>query len=443
MNGLSYRDAVYGPLNFGSHGVATMVADLLQTPEVYRLRHVRLLNYDVPFVQELATARRYAHSVGTCHLAHQIALQSHVDLRVAKLVVAAALIHDVGIPPYGHLIEAELSRRDPSFSHEGLVRQIIHGTYHATNIYHQILPGRALQLSAVLRRHELDPEEVLMLICPPRGCGTAISAELDIDNIDNVHRMGVLMGLDHVRSNVRQLVSAARLSHDGRLMFHESARAAICEWLRYRAEIYGIMIAHPACVAYNAFLQDMVRTAVDHEVISTRDWFQSDVEFESRLAACAATQDFALQLRLGPDYRLVDYVWLRSTGRQTLPPALASFSPEEVAPIPISGAQFYFWPESRKISRRVRFWFPGREEPEEVGEDSSSILVAVINPGGVAQGEIHNYNRKHRKDWREAVVERVRQLAPGWEHRVTYPETFPADPRSHESDDEQLQLLRD
>src|SRR3954449_3534354 len=184
-----YWDLLHGTIDFGKGTHADLLADLLATPEVHRLRHMRLMNFDVPYIQDLATAKRYPHSVGTCFLAQQLLAKSYLSDYQSRALLAAALIHDIGILPYGHLVETMLRKRNPAFSHESLVRQILHGTYHPTNTYHQILLGQSLQVSRILEKHHLDPENVLRLIAPTKGDQTAISSDIDLDNIDNIHRM--------------------------------------------------------------------------------------------------------------------------------------------------------------------------------------------------------------------------------------------------------------
>jgi HD superfamily phosphohydrolase len=443
MISLSYQDVLHGPIAFTERWAVEMLNDLLQCPEVYRLRHMRLLNFDVPYVQELATARRYAHSVGTCFAAYKIAASSHLDTISSKHLIAAALIHDIGILPYGHLIESELSRRDPSFSHEGLVRQILYGTYHRTNIYHQILPGRALQLFRVLERHGIDPEDVLRLICPTSGASSPISGGIDIDNIDNVHRMVALLGMDIARTNVSEMVSSARVTSAGQLVFRDAGIPAIQRWLDMRAHIYSIMIAHPACVAYNAFLQDLVRSAIDHGVISRDDWFLTDTEFEQRVLECPQTRSLAVQLRQGTQYRLIDYVWFRNSSGQPLPNQLSALRVEDHGMSPPIGGRYFYWPEQRKISRRIEFLGERSTGVQQLGQNSSSLLVAMIDPGFVPAGDLQRFRRGQQREWRRDVCEVVERLADGWEFHVSYPETFPIELGVQEANEEQLQFFPD
>ena len=140
---MKFIDILYGKISFEDAEERLLIEQLIATPEVQRLRFLRLLNHDVPFMQDLATARRFAHSIGACFAASRIIHNSPwVDQKTRREILSAALIHDIGILPYGHLIEREVSRIHQSFSHEVLVRGILTGTYHPTNVYHQILPMR-------------------------------------------------------------------------------------------------------------------------------------------------------------------------------------------------------------------------------------------------------------------------------------------------------------
>ena len=218
-----FLDNLHGTIDFRGTPYENLIYELLGCPEVQRLRHMRLMNFDTPFIQDLASTKRFPHSIGTCYLAYRIVEKSAMDLASKKNIITAALIHDIGILPFGHLLESIIRKKNPKFSHEKLVYSILNGTYHPTNIYHQILGTESLRLNKVLRQNNINPDEIFKLICPDKNYPSAISADIDLDNIDNIHRMASILGYDKAKSNFLSLISKISIDKKNRLVFDNSS----------------------------------------------------------------------------------------------------------------------------------------------------------------------------------------------------------------------------
>lgn len=425
---MKFIDILYGSVSFSDTADVSLINDLIATPEVQRLRFLRLLNHDAPFMQEAATSRRFAHSIGTC-VASSLLLRNAPWLsgRRKQEIQAAALIHDIGILPYGHLIERELARLDKSFSHESLVRSILLGTYHPTNIYHQILPNASLKVAAVLRRFDVDPEAVFKLICPTRGAASPIAASIDLDNIDNIHRMAALMGRVGARKNVRRLLNLMSLDSDMRLVFDPLALQYVRRWCRYREMIYTHMIGHPSCVAYNAFLQDLARRSVELGVITGDNWYLNEVDLESRLLATPDLIALSSQLRTGCRYRLLDYVWIAIDGSSSadIPSVSEEKLFEALRPPPVPRAEHRIWVEQNKVRRHLRLQVEGQDDPVTIGRQSTVVVVALIDPGCVSNEHRAAYERVDRVRWRLEVQELAKGMLSDHGMRFFYPEDFP------------------
>jgi|tagenome__1003787_1003787.scaffolds.fasta_scaffold20984352_3 HD superfamily phosphohydrolase len=436
-----YWDLLHRTIDFGQSAHSDLLADLLATPEVHRLRHMRLMNFDVPYIQDLATAKRYPHSVGTCFLAQQLLAKSYLSDYQSRALLAAALIHDIGILPYGHLVETMLRKRNPAFSHESLVRQILHGTYHPTNTYHQILLGQSLQVSRILEKHHLDPENVLRLIAPTKGDQTAISSDIDLDNIDNIHRMAMFLGFTGVQENVHTLLMNITIDPDSRLVFSRGAMPAIDFWFELRNAIYSMIIAHPACVAYNAFLADLVEASIDNQVVNERNWFISDLDFEVGLLANHSTRQLASQLITGCRYSLIDYVWLRSYGS----PPISEWSSidlklKECLPEPPGDtSRYFFWVEHKLVSRTICPVVKGYG-PTSIGNNSVSLLIALVNQDNHGSSEVE-YSKQRRSTWRTRAVNETLRIAKGWSPSILFPEDFDFDVDARSTERKQLALF--
>src|SRR5581483_11399032 len=102
-----------------------LVIDLIDTPEFQRLRRVHQLGVSF-FTFQGAEGSRFTHSVGVMHVASKL-----VDLvkdrtpEIAKhrtLILASALLHDIGHGPFSHVTEKILG-----YDHEDWSCRIIGG----------------------------------------------------------------------------------------------------------------------------------------------------------------------------------------------------------------------------------------------------------------------------------------------------------------------------
>lgn len=124
---MEFHDILHGLIEFPDFDESTkLLRDLLNSTEINRLRNMRQMNFDVPLIQELGRSRRLPHSIGVANLAFKLSKKSLLDDRNSKVLLAAAIMHDAAIPPYGHLVESEL-KATSSFSHERRVEELVRG----------------------------------------------------------------------------------------------------------------------------------------------------------------------------------------------------------------------------------------------------------------------------------------------------------------------------
>jgi uncharacterized protein len=124
------RDPVHGDI-YLSHEEIT----LLDTPEVQRLRGIQQLGA-ASYVYPGAVHTRFDHSIGTLHCTHKLieAINRNFELDArgclsvgeeeARVIRAAALLHDVTHIPYGHNIEDQtglLERHDSHARYEDML----------------------------------------------------------------------------------------------------------------------------------------------------------------------------------------------------------------------------------------------------------------------------------------------------------------------------------
>lgn len=414
---MEFHDILHGHIRIDDREISTFLADLLDSSEVHRLRNMRQMNFDVPLIQELGRSRRLPHSIGVAYLAYRLTAGVNIHRSTRKAFLAAALLHDAAIPPFGHLVESELRARDPSFSHENRLKNLIFGLDGKSNKYRQVVHGKSSDLVKLLNKYDVNPFEVLRLVCPERGESNAISAGIDIDNIDNVHRMACMLGWHEARDNLNSLLSHARLGSSGELLFEPAAEQYITSWMRYRSRIYTMIIAHPQCVAHNALQADLSRAAVENEIITSGDWRMTEPEFEQRLRDTPATSDMAWQLISGCDYVLEDYVWFKGY-EQPLKMSNSDISRHFSKELDdSSGYTIFVWNEAGLISRRVTVRM-NSGEAIDYGSSSRSCMIALVR---TRRGKKQNLRRNEK--WRRSTAEKFFQLI-GSESSASFPEEY-------------------
>jgi HD superfamily phosphohydrolases len=250
---------------------------LLDTPPVQRLRRIKQLGTAV-LVYPSANHTRFEHSIGVYHLADRALERLGVEGRRAKRVRAAALLHDIGHPPYSHNIEELLHQKTGKYHDE------VHGLLES---------GR---VAAVLAEHDLKPDRVADLIAGEGRLGALVSGELDVDRMDylvrDAHHTGVPYGtIDHGR-----LIRALRLI-DGELVLGEGNVQTAESLLVSRALMNPTVYAHHVARIAKAMLrraseQLLAAGAVDAHTLRRMD----DYGLRTALRECDATREYARRL---------------------------------------------------------------------------------------------------------------------------------------------------
>lgn len=189
------RDPIHGLVAFEDLA-EPVIAGLLDTREVQRLRHVRQLGL-ASLVFPGAEHSRFAHALGTAHVMSRLLERLHNtqqtlpdDLRLTeqdeRAAYAAALLHDLGHGPFSHLFEEVLP--DAPQHEEWTERLLLDDS---TDVHRTLskLDSELPEVVASLLRgsHRLE------YLCH------AISGTLDVDRCDYLlrdsHMTGVRYGL--------------------------------------------------------------------------------------------------------------------------------------------------------------------------------------------------------------------------------------------------------
>jgi HD superfamily phosphohydrolase len=383
---------------------------------------MRQMNFDVPLIQELGRSRRLPHTIGVVHLALRLAEKALLRPKETKALVAAAMLHDAAIPPYGHLVESEFKNRRPDFRHEKRVEELILGKGNKPeNRFLEIIPGKHLQVPDILAEFNINPRDVINLICPEENKRSPIAADIDLDNIDNVHRMAAMLGWRSAWDNFDTILENSYLDGLQSIRYSKEALEPLEKWLDFRQKIYTLIIAHPECIPYNCLQADLVRMAVDEEIIKPEDWFLSEPEFEEKLRNSTNDNIKALsqQLISGCEYQTVDYVWMKGfeSNRKIHNAEICKYFSDNV---PTRDDHGYFaWNEKGLIRRRVSVTGYGWSGCH-IGDTSRSCMIALVKktPG---KGK---WTKQDALSWRRSAVLAFTELFETNAVDIDFPENY-------------------
>lgn len=384
-------DPLYGQLSLDD-----FLADLISQPEMQRLREVRLSNINSLLLPGGSNISRFEHSVGTALLGERAARVLDLEEADRYRLVCAALLHDVTITPFGHLMEEGFHVAGKSFNHETRLQQIFVNKAELGNMDRQIYRGRSAGFRAVLekssfRKHGITPIEVLSLMQGEGALGQLIKGSIDLDNIDNVCRMAHHIGIPFRRQLPLDIVDGFMLS-DGTLGFELNRVEFLEEWIDLRARLYNALMTNPIDFSAKAMLIEAVRLAIvgtdtTPSIIDESNWSFTDLDLWNALAGFAPASNLTARLELGDYFDLLALYWLKGAAHSNCLGARENSMDlrrqlSDILSLPLSDVLVYWIKDKRK--RRIdNLVFRSRTNravnlDKDIGEDSDKVLFGVL-----------------------------------------------------------------
>ena len=175
------KDPVHGYVE-----VEDFARALLDSPALQRLRYVRQLGFS-HLVYPGANHSRFEHSLGTMHLAGVASTRFGLSDEDRRLVVAAALLHDVGHGPFSHasepVMQALLSR-----SHDEITA---------------IVDAR---FGAILDAAGIDPAALCAVVKGNHPLSGILHGDLDVDRMDYLLRDAYYTGAPYGTVDAHRLI---------------------------------------------------------------------------------------------------------------------------------------------------------------------------------------------------------------------------------------------
>lgn len=222
------QDPVNGPVK-----LSVDMQKIIDSPEFQRLRYIRALGL-CNLVFPGANHSRFEHSLGTMHLASLFS--EALALEDKELVMASALLHDIGHPPLSHSNE-DIFEEMTGLDHLQAGLAIIEGKGQFSES----------TIPVVLESMGLKPADVASVLLGKRKdqrvLSRLISGPMDVDELDYMRRDSLYCGVQIGNVDHRRILNVA-LVYNNDIMVEEKGLGTMESVLIARILMYGTVYFH-------------------------------------------------------------------------------------------------------------------------------------------------------------------------------------------------------
>ena len=274
-------DPLYGYLQITlSRAGEIAEADVIDNPWVQRLKRIHQLQSSW-WVFPAAEHSRFAHSLGTMHLAGKLARQMYPTLAevepgtpslplVEETLRLAGLLHDLGHGPFSHFCDEEYFQPVFGIDHEQISQYLI------VNELGGLLTELGRSPSGPFAPGEaVDPWHVAFLVrAEEEGAAgspiphwvrllhRALSGAVTVDNMDYVRRDAYMCGVSIGPVDVDRLIYYTFCTDEG-LTFHKRALSTLRAFLNARFYMYENVYFHRVGHAIDLHLREIFRPTLE------------------------------------------------------------------------------------------------------------------------------------------------------------------------------------
>jgi len=195
------KDPVHGYIEMEDYALR-----LLDSPVLQRLRYVRQLGFSF-LVYPGANHTRFEHSLGTMFLADVAGRRFQLPDDEQRLVVSAALLHDIGHGPFSH-------------ASEPLMERYLHRTHDEIDPIIDDCAG------SLLREAGVDPQELCAVVKGKHPLSSIIHGDFDVDRMDYLLRDAYYTGAPYGTVDAQRLIRHLIRYPDGTVLDENGVNAA-------------------------------------------------------------------------------------------------------------------------------------------------------------------------------------------------------------------------
>jgi HD superfamily phosphohydrolase len=227
-----------------------LIIDLIDTAEFQRLRRIHQLGVSY-FTYQGAEGSRFTHSVGVMFVARmclELLKDKSPEVEEDKpLVLATALLHDLGHGPYSHVSEKILG-----YEHEEWSCKIIEGNTEVNAVLKAFNPNFPKWIKSILEK-----------TYKPKYITDLVSSQLDCDRFDYLLRDSHQTGTAYGLFALHRILSSMEIDPDSHriVVAGEKGQAAVEDYLFARSSMYQQVYYHRKNLAARALLSRLLKRA--------------------------------------------------------------------------------------------------------------------------------------------------------------------------------------
>lgn len=227
-----------------------LIIDLIDTTEFQRLRRIHQLGVSY-FTFQGAEGSRFTHSVGVMHVASNLVeqMQEITEGMAEKrpLILASALLHDIGHGPFSHVTEKILG-----YDHEDWSCKIIAGDTQVRQVLDNFkeMPNLADTIVKVLKK-----------TYKPKYISHIVSSQLDCDRFDYLLRDSYMTGTKYGLFALHRILRSLEIDqeNDRIIVVGEKGQIAVEDYLFARYSMYAQVYYHRKNLASRALLASLIK----------------------------------------------------------------------------------------------------------------------------------------------------------------------------------------
>jgi len=263
-----FTDALYGKIELD------IPKKIICSPELQRLREVRLCNINSPYITGGTSLNRFEHAIGTAYLAQEIVPTLAKNKKDQEAFIIASLLHDIVTASFGHSLEYLFEAlRNTSYEHANIWQMIFSGKTIPSSRYffcekksllHTLINQKCLETvqSILESRHQLARYLINLI---------------DIDNIDNVFRFAFHVGIAFDKKIPLQLARTLKFKNE-KLLADSDSLKNLSVWYDVRRSLYKYLLEDEGEFVAKALLERSFIEAIKENKLSEMDWVLTDTQ---------------------------------------------------------------------------------------------------------------------------------------------------------------------
>ncbi|MEW8292914.1 MAG: HD domain-containing protein [Candidatus Thiodiazotropha endolucinida] len=361
---MKVNDSLYGEISF-----PRWIEPLVWTSVIQRLRWIALSNVPSLSYPMISGVSRYAHSLGVFHLASVIGKHLLLPEEQQRVLQCAALLHDAGMPPLGHLMEESLAMVGVSYDHEESLRIIL---LDEGRRFKLMPDGQPIGVIQAIEKGKVDSNEIFSAIVGQGMLGKYIASNIDVDNIDNVIRLYRLIFSNKKGYSPEEIAKAC-------LPSCQEGSTEFSLWSSIRMQLYTKLMFSLEDFAQKATYKRLISSYM-HELLSEKGEavavdnirFLNDSQMMARILYSLGDEEQSAILS-GRYDRLISYGWVNRVSKKQL------ITIREALPSEFEGLYFDFIPDKRsKNVGQERGALVGIFDPQLTSDRRKSGVVPYL-----------------------------------------------------------------